>query len=92
MWPFARRPKVPYRDETLRCPYRRSVMRAMQKRDWKYARALLDVSDPDELAFLLQGVGRVDGVQDWIGEWVEAHRDSTLPLLVAGTHAVTGAW
>ena len=49
-------------------------------------------ADPDEMAFLMEAVGGVDGIQDWIGDWIDAEPESTLPVLVAGCHAVHWAW
>lgn len=49
-------------------------------------------ADPDEMAFLMEAVGGVDGIQDWIGDWMDAEPESTLPVLVAGCHAVRWAW
>jgi hypothetical protein len=50
------------------------------------------VTDPDDRAFYLRVCADVGGVQDWIEEWIAADRDSTLPLLVRGAHAVHWAW
>ncbi|MEU4777178.1 DUF4034 domain-containing protein [Micromonospora sp. NPDC023633] len=93
MWPFTKRPKDPVLDPTFGDPHRKALIRALEKRKWKFARELLDMAaDPDEMAFLMEAVGGVDGVQDWVGDWIGAEPDSTLPVLVAGCHAVHWAW
>jgi hypothetical protein len=93
VWPFKKRPKDPVLDQTFGDPHRKALIRALEKRKWKFARELFDMAaDPDEMAFLMEAAGGVDGVQDWIGEWIDAEPDSTLPVLVAGCHAVHWAW
>ncbi|GIJ07872.1 hypothetical protein Van01_10860 [Micromonospora andamanensis] len=93
MWPFKKHPTEPVLDPTYGDPHRKALIRALEKRKWKWARELLTMAaDPDELAFLMEAVGGVDGIQDWIGEWIDAEPESTLPLLVAGCHAVHWAW
>ncbi|PZV89507.1 protein of unknown function [Micromonospora phaseoli] len=89
MWPFRKRPKDPFLDPTYGDPHRKALIRALEKRSWKFARELLNMAaDPDEMAFLMEAVGGVDGIQDWI----DAEPESTLPVLVAGCHAVHWAW
>ncbi|WP_406079793.1 DUF4034 domain-containing protein [Micromonospora sp. NBC_00858] len=93
MWPFTKRSKDPVLDPTFGDPHRKALIRALEKRNWKFARELLTMAaDPDEMAFLMEAVGRVDGIQDWIGDWIDAEPESTLPVLVAGCHAVYWAW
>ncbi|MCZ7374680.1 DUF4034 domain-containing protein [Micromonospora sp. WMMC250] len=93
MWGFLKRSKAPALDPTYGDPHRKALIRALEKRRWKFARELLTMAaDPDEMAFLMEAVGGVDGIQDWIGEWIDAEPDSTLPVLVAGCHAVHWAW
>ncbi|WP_229402188.1 DUF4034 domain-containing protein [Micromonospora okii] len=80
-------------DPTYGDPHRKALIRALEKRRWKFARELFDMAtDPDEMAYLMEAAGGVDGIQDWIGEWIDAEPDSTLPVLVAGCHAVHWAW
>lgn len=69
-------------------------LRAMlEQHDWKAAQGFLEtVTDPDDRAFYLSICGDVPGLQDWIGQWIEAEPDATLPLLVRGAHAVYWAW
>lgn len=96
MWPLKRRPTSPHLDPTYGDPHRKALIRAMQKRNWSWARELFDMADgPDEYAFLMEAVAGVDGVQDvqgWIGERIDAEPEATLPVLVAGCHAVSWAW
>ncbi|WP_079312089.1 hypothetical protein [Microbispora sp. GKU 823] len=68
----------------------RSVLIA---RDWRSAQSFLgSVTDPDDRAFYVNVCGSVEGVQDWIDEWIAAEPDSTLPLLVKGAHGIKWAW
>jgi hypothetical protein len=65
----------------------------LAQRNWPAARDFLaSVTDPDDRAFYVSICTGVDGLQEWIGEWVAAERHSTLPLLVQGAHAVSWAW
>ncbi|MDG4793852.1 DUF4034 domain-containing protein [Micromonospora sp. WMMD1082] len=74
-------------------PTARALREAAQRRDWGTIRDLLvPVTDPDDHAFYVESIAGVSGVQDWIGEWVDAEPRSTLPLLVRGAHAVFWAW
>ncbi|SCF05447.1 hypothetical protein GA0074695_3147 [Micromonospora viridifaciens] len=74
-------------------PQARALIDALAAGDWRTARDILvATTDPDSRAFLMEAVGTVDGVQDWIGEWVDAEPQSTLPVLVRGCHAVYWAW
>ncbi|GIH91812.1 hypothetical protein ACFFMN_34610 [Planobispora siamensis] len=71
----------------------RAIRQALAGRDWPAVRGLLDgVTDPDDRAFYMDICSHVDGVQDWIGEWIAAEPDSTLPLLIKGAHGVSWAW
>lgn len=93
MWPFRRRLKTPSLDPTYGDPHRKALIRALQRRKWKFARELFNMAaDPDEMAFLMEAVADVDGIQGSIGEWVDAEPESPLPVLVAGCHAVYWAW
>jgi hypothetical protein len=95
MWPFKKRrqPVGLVIDPTQGDPRARALIDAFGARDWRTARdVLVAASDPDTRAYLMEIVGDVDGVQDWIGEWADAEPDSTLPLLVRGCHAVHWAW
>ncbi len=66
---------------------------ALTGKDWPATRDILGrTSHPDDRAFYLGVCASVRGVQDWIGEWVVADPDSTLPQLVRGAHAVGWAW
>ncbi|WP_328459353.1 DUF4034 domain-containing protein [Actinoplanes sp. NBC_00393] len=90
MWPFKRGPKEPFLDPTYGDPHRKALIKALQKRNWKWARELFGMAaDPDEFAFLMEAAGQVDGLEDWIGQWIAAEPESTLPTLVAGCHAVS---
>lgn len=101
MWPFrrAREPQQPDEGPGLRVdpamgdPTARELHAALTRRDWPTARDLLaPVTHPDDRAFLLSVAADVDGVQEWIGQWVAAEPRSTLPLLVQGAHGVHWAW
>lgn len=93
MWPFKQRLKEPFLDPSYGDPHQKALIRALRKRKWKFARELFTMAaDPDEMAFLMEAAGDVEGIQDWIGDWIDAEPDSTLPLLVAGCHAVHWAW
>lgn len=66
---------------------------ALTAQDWPGTRDILGrTTHPDDRAFYLGVCASVRGVQDWIGDWVVAEPDSTLPLLVRGVHAVGWAW
>ncbi|NGM13850.1 hypothetical protein [Verrucosispora sioxanthis] len=74
-------------------PTARALHEAAQRGDWGTVRDLLgSVTDPDDHAFHVSVLAGVTGVQDWIGEWVDAEPRSSLPLLVRGAHAVFWAW
>lgn len=93
MWPFRRGPKTPALDPTFGDPHRKMLIKALKKRQWKWARALFDLAaDQDETAYLMEATGQVPDIQDWIHEWIDAEPESTLPVLVAGCHAVFWAW
>ncbi|GAA4679250.1 hypothetical protein Prum_044030 [Phytohabitans rumicis] len=65
----------------------------MERRDWPTARDFLSkVTDRDDHAFYVSICADVSGVQEWIGQWVAAEPQSTLPLLVQGAHGVFWAW
>jgi hypothetical protein len=74
-------------------PAARWLREALLRRDWRSARDfLVTVSDPDDRAFYLTVCADVEGVQDWIGEWIAAEPGTVLPVLVRGAHAVHWAW
>jgi hypothetical protein len=80
-------------DKAQRDPAARQLITALERRDWPSARGILQsVRDPDDHAHYVSVCAGVDGVQDWIGEWVAAEPQSTLPLLVQGAHGVFWAW
>ncbi|WP_141703675.1 tetratricopeptide repeat protein [Planobispora rosea] len=71
----------------------RMVRDAMAGRNWPVVRDFLNgVTDPDARAFYVGICSEARGVQDWIGQWIEAEPHSTLPLLVKGAHGVVWAW
>ncbi|TCB98440.1 DUF4034 domain-containing protein [Micromonospora zingiberis] len=95
MWPFKRRRPEPVLvvDPSYGDPRSQALIDALGARDWRTARDIFDAApDPDGRAFLMEAAGTVDGVQDWIGEWIAAEPHSTLPVLVRGCHAVHWAW
>jgi hypothetical protein len=86
----AARPVV---DPCLGDPAARSLHGWLTQRNWQAARDfLLTVTDPDDRSFYLGVCAEVEGVQDWIEEWIAAEPDATLPLLVRGAHGVSWAW
>ncbi|MEJ3742917.1 hypothetical protein WEI85_06480 [Actinomycetes bacterium KLBMP 9797] len=71
----------------------RFLRAALERGDWPTVRDFLSsITDRDDHAFYLSICGGVPGVQDWIGQWVAAEPQSTLPRLVQGVHAVYWAW
>ncbi|MGY0002291.1 DUF4034 domain-containing protein [Micromonospora sp. I033] len=95
MWPFRKRrqPAGLVVDPAHGDPQARALVDALAAGDWRTARDILTATnDPDSRAFLIEAAGTVGGVQDWIGEWVDAEPQSTLPVLVRGCHAVHWAW
>ncbi|MBW6437459.1 DUF4034 domain-containing protein [Actinoplanes hulinensis] len=92
MWPFRRKPALAV-DPTCGVPRARALAAALTARDRDTVRDIFDAAtDPDQRALLMETAVTVDGVQDWIGAWVHAEPDSTLPLLIRGCHAVEWAW
>ncbi|GAA4461108.1 DUF4034 domain-containing protein [Phytohabitans houttuyneae] len=80
-------------DKAQRDPAARQLITALERHDWPSVRGFLQsVRDPDDHAYYVSVCADVDGVQDWIGEWVAAEPESTLPLLVQGAHGVFWAW
>lgn len=62
-------------------------------RDWHAAHDFLQaVSDPDDRSFYVDICAGVNGVQDWVEQWIAAAPHSSLPMLVRGAHAVRWAW
>ncbi|MFU8874570.1 DUF4034 domain-containing protein [Micromonospora sp. SL4-19] len=95
MWPFKKRrqPAGLVIDPAQGDPQARALIEALGTQDWRTVRDILTATtDPDARAFLMEVAAGVNGVQDWIGEWVDAEPHSTLPLLVQGCHAVYWAW
>src|SRR5690349_6430868 len=94
MWPFKKREPAGLRiDETHGDPRAQALIAALSARDWRTARDIFaPVADPDERASLMTVAAGVDGLQDWIGEWLAAEPGSTLPLLFKGCHGVFWAW
>ncbi|MDP9798279.1 hypothetical protein J2S43_006791 [Catenuloplanes nepalensis] len=94
MWPFGKRKKQGLTiDPAYGDPGTRTLLDALARKDWQTARDILTpIADPDELAYTMEAVGSVDGLQDWIGDWIAAEPRSTLPVLVRGCHAVHWAW
>lgn len=102
MWPFRRRrqqqPAAVVEpglviDPAEGDPQARALITALEGRDWRTTRDIFDATaDPDTRAYLMEIAAKVDGVQDWVGEWAQAEPDSTLPLLVRGCHGVFWAW
>ncbi|GIH29286.1 hypothetical protein Aph01nite_75960 [Acrocarpospora phusangensis] len=87
------RKKAPKIDVCAGDPEARRLRQLLAARDWRSARDLLTAhTDPDVRTFYYRVCASVDGVQDWIGEWVAAEPDSTVPLLVKGVHGVSWAW
>ncbi|MGH3741032.1 MAG: DUF4034 domain-containing protein, partial [Micromonosporaceae bacterium] len=65
----------------------------LRQRDWPAVRDFFSRAvDPDDRSFYLSVCGDVEGVQDWIGQAVDAEPHSTLPLLVKGAHGIRWAW
>lgn len=92
MWPFRSGGRLRV-DPAMGDETARSLRAALEGRDWGAARDLLTpVTDPDDHAFYISVAADVPGVQEWIGEWIDAEPRSTLPVLVRGAHAVHWAW
>ncbi|WP_051760117.1 hypothetical protein [Herbidospora cretacea] len=69
------------------------LRKALGARDRRTARDLLTAhTDPDVRTFYYKICATVDGVQDWIDEWIAAEPHSLVPLLVKGVHGVSWAW
>ncbi|SNS65837.1 protein of unknown function [Asanoa hainanensis] len=95
MWPFKKRQQAVglVIDSAQGDPRARALIDALDGRDWQTTRDLFAAAEePDARAYLMEIAAKVDGVQDWIGQWVDAEPESTLPLLVQGCHAVNWAW
>lgn len=95
MWPLKKRRQAPGLaiDPAQGDPRARALMDALKMQDWRTARDILTTTtDPDARAFLMEVAAGVAGVQDWIGSWIEAEPQSTLPVLVRGCHGVWWAW
>jgi hypothetical protein len=83
----------PVIDRCLGDPAARALRGWLAQRDWPAARDFLQtLTDPDDRTFYLGVCAEVDGVQDWIEQWIAAEPHSTLPQLVRGTHGVYWAW
>lgn len=107
MWPFRKKQQPPAGvdiqqtaprtgptvDKAKGDPGARHLRTALQQRDWVGVRDFLNsIEHPDDRAFYLGICADTAGVQDWIEDWIAAERQSTLPLLVRGCHAVYWAW
>ncbi|GAA3943599.1 DUF4034 domain-containing protein [Actinoplanes auranticolor] len=96
MWPFRKRGPAAAGltiDPANGDPQVRALMTAVATRERSTIRAILDgAPDPDTQAYLMEYAAGVDGVQDWIGEWIAAEPHATLPLLLKGCHGVFWAW
>ncbi|GAB3974873.1 DUF4034 domain-containing protein [Plantactinospora veratri] len=103
VWPFRKKQAAvapagpastgPTIDKAKGDPGAARLRAALGQRDWVTVRDFLDsVRHPDDRAFYLGVCADVDGVQDWIGEWIAAEPHSTLPVLVRGCHGVYWAW
>lgn len=74
-------------------PAAQKLSESISHRDWRAARDFLTaVVDADDRAFYVDICANVNGVQDWIEQWIAAEPNSALPLLVRGAHGVRWAW
>jgi hypothetical protein len=86
MWPLADDPVV---DEAFGDIAARQLRLDMGRGNWEPARDFLTkVEDPDDLAFYVQAASYVEGVDDWIDDWIAAEPQASLPVLIRGAHAV----
>lgn len=100
MWPFRRRRKPSAPDEptltidpAMGDETARRLIDASEAGDWRTIRDVLStVEDPDDFTFYVHRAAFVDGVENWVDEWVEAEPRSSLPLLVKGAGAIHWAW
>jgi hypothetical protein len=96
MWPFKKRGPASAGlviDPAAGDPRARALIDALAARDRRTVAEIFGTAtDPDTRAYLMEVAGNVDGVQDWVGEWIAAEPDSTLPLLLRGCHGVYWAW
>jgi len=74
MWPFKRqKPAGLVVDPTEGDPRARALHDALESRDWRTARDVLsEATDPDTRAYLMEVAWKVDGVQEWIQQWIDA--------------------
>jgi hypothetical protein len=92
MWPFTRN-SGPAIDPAYGDPRARVLLDALTAGDWRTARDVFAATaDPQELAYLMEAAAQIDGIQDWIGDWIAAEPESTLPVLVRGCSGVAWAW
>jgi hypothetical protein len=92
MWPFTRS-QAPAIDPAFGDARARVLLDALTKGDWRAARDVFAAAqDPNALAYLMEAAAEVDGIQEWIGDWIAAEPESTLPVLVRGCSAVAWAW
>jgi len=91
---FSRKPKPFALDPLLGDPDALALRTALTGRDWPAARRILEAAaaDPDRRGFLMSAAADTPGLQEWIGQAVDAEPESTLALLVQGCHAVYWAW
>jgi len=90
VWPFGRRPSI---DPTMGDAVAAQLRVELAARNWRTASELLaSVQHPDDRAFYYVQAGAVDGLQEWIPEWVAAEPASNVPVLVAAQRYVNWAW
>jgi hypothetical protein len=90
VWPFGGRPKI---DPALGDAVAARLRVELAARNWRAASELFAAIDhPDDRAFYYLQAGQVDGVQDWISEWVAAEPHSNVPVLVAAQRYIAWAW
>jgi hypothetical protein len=90
---FKRAEPAPVIDPAGGDPKAQALRAALAARDWRTARDIFaTAADSDERDWLVSVADDVEGVQDWIGEWIAAEPQSTLPVLIRGAHGVNWAW
>lgn len=90
MWPFSSTPVI---DPAYGDPRARALLTALAARDRNTVREIfMTAAGPDDHAFLMEVATEADGVQEWIGDWIDAEPGATLPVLLRGCHAVSWAW
>jgi hypothetical protein len=99
MWPFKGKKSAQAAEAPIEFhrfdgdPAAERVERAMRQRDWATVREIFaGPITPRQRTLYLRLASDVTGLQDWIDDLVRAEPDSTLPLLVKGSHAIHWAW